>query len=356
MEDHTTNPILNRIHQTHRSEGISRALQKLPQNLKVRKNTDITERNTMRELARAEHVHDPEKFPDPPSDDKSLITVPNEAVLSPSSCILDLAEKLTPNSTKNLTHILLGNKCGTADLEAERPAKHIREEIIIQPGMSLPIVFHCYLGELYHNNNNNIPFSCFTSHNLEYINTSYSQLAMKKLNAEAPGEKQKSVMETAHFEENRLKESALNCGQWQEAAHNFCVFIKEISGDPDSKASKCWQAHFGFFDNTEDAEDNFPAILLADITLCTKYWVCPFTFERELYSRELDKAATTMCLAKLERRWLKRTAPHPRSLDTNRRRTDTSGSFQPAGPGRRFQLLQMQWRPRRRSLSEGRWQ
>jgi hypothetical protein len=131
--------------------------------------------------------------------------------------------------------------------------------------MSLPVVFHRYLGELYHNNDN-IPLSCFTSRNLEYINTSYSQLAMKKLNTEAPGEKQKSVMDTAHFEENRLKESALNHGQWQEAARNFCAFVEEISGDPDSKASKHWQAHFGFFDNTEDAEDNFPAILLADIS------------------------------------------------------------------------------------------
>jgi hypothetical protein len=126
---------------------------------------------------------------------------------------------------------------------------------------------------------------------------------MKNLNAKAPGEKQKSVMDTVHFEENRLKESALNHGQWQEAVLNFCAFIEEISGDPDSKASKCWQAHFGFFDNTEDAEDNFPVILLADITLRTKYWVRPFTFERDLYVRELDKAATTMHLAELERRW-----------------------------------------------------
>jgi uncharacterized membrane protein YgcG len=168
--------------------------------------------------------------------------------------------------------------------------------------MSLPVVFHRYLGELYHNNDN-IPLSCFTSCNLEYINTLYSQLAMKKLNAEAPGEKQKSVMDTTHFEENRLKESALNRGQWQEAARNFCAFVEEISGDPDSKASKRWQAHFGFFDNTEDAEDNFPTILLANITLRMKYWARPFTFERELYVRELDKAAMTTHLAELERRW-----------------------------------------------------
>jgi hypothetical protein len=52
---------------------------------------------------------------------------------------------------------------------------------------------------------------------------------VKKLNAEAPGEKQKSVMDTAHFEENRLEESALNRGQWQEAVRNFCAFIEEIS-------------------------------------------------------------------------------------------------------------------------------
>jgi hypothetical protein len=121
--------------------------------------------------------------------------------------------------------------------------------------MSLPVVFYRYLGELYYNNNN-IPLSCFTSRNLEYINTSYSQLAIKKLNAEAPGEKQKSVMDTAHFEENRLKESALNRSQWQEAVRNFCAFVEEISGDPDSKASKCWQAHFGFFDNTEAYNKN----------------------------------------------------------------------------------------------------
>ncbi|KAJ7363085.1 hypothetical protein DFH08DRAFT_951283 [Mycena albidolilacea] len=141
----------------------------------------------MRELARAEHEHDLEKFPDSPSDDESLITVPDEAVLSPSSRVSDLMERLTPNSTKNLTHILLDNKCGAADLEAERPPKCAWEEIVIQPSMSLPVVFHRYLGELY-NNNNNIPLSCFTSCNLEFINTSYSQLAMKKLNTEAPGE------------------------------------------------------------------------------------------------------------------------------------------------------------------------
>jgi hypothetical protein len=83
-------------------------------------------------------------------------------------------EKLTPDLTKNLTLILPGNKHGPADLEAERPAKHIREEIIIQLGMSLPVLFHHYLGELYHNNDN-IPLSCFTSRNLEYINALYSR-------------------------------------------------------------------------------------------------------------------------------------------------------------------------------------
>ncbi|KAJ7203474.1 hypothetical protein C8J57DRAFT_1259658 [Mycena rebaudengoi] len=187
----------------------------------------------------------------------------------------------------------LGNKRGREEEDAPAPAKKRREEVEIQEGMALPVVFHHYLKELdlhdYY-----IPLSLFTSSNLELINSSAPLLATVKLNPGNGKDKALRVLDTASFEYNYGREEDLDHGQWQEAARNYAAFIAAVSGGDESDQYIRWDAHFGFFERTEDQQGNFAAILAADISLRKKYASMPFKFDVQLYRHSLDKEINLM--------------------------------------------------------------
>lgn len=179
--------------------------------------------------------------------------------------------------------------------------KKIREEIVLHPGMSLPIAFHSLLFDLY-THDIYIPLSLFTSPNLELINSSSATLATRKLNALNPGQKQPIVLDTEAFEQKYQTEGALDRAQWIEAARNYVSFIEEASGDRNSAASTRWNAHFGHFEHVEQAQENFPAILTTDIRLRKKYISLPFVFDPVFYARDLDRAIADMRMGQMEAR------------------------------------------------------
>ncbi|KAJ7454221.1 hypothetical protein FB451DRAFT_1184972 [Mycena latifolia] len=169
-----------RTRKTHISQIISDVLKKLPKHIKLRKNQEIGDKNALRTVKAAQHASDPVKYPDPASDEESIITTSDAgAVLSPASTVSSLLSKLSQNSGKNLLHSLPMFAKRKPD-EEEKPgaAKKIRlelPEVTIQPGMSLPVVFHPYLKDLLYYRVY-IPLSMFTSLNLYIINSTSASL------------------------------------------------------------------------------------------------------------------------------------------------------------------------------------
>ncbi|KAJ7068915.1 hypothetical protein B0H15DRAFT_970470 [Mycena belliarum] len=222
-----------RTRKTHTSAGVIAALKRFASETRRKMNLDIEARNAQREYAHAKHVERPADVPDA-SDDESLITVTTiEEQLSPVSKFHQIMQKLSPKSGKDLLRSFpfLGGAAKRPreeEAEARRKAKKIREEIVLQPGMSLPVAFNAIIFDL-HAHNIYLPLSLFTSQNLEVINSSAATLPTLKLNAE-PGCKQPVVLNTEAFELKYLKELDLERAQWIEASSNYIAFLTEASG------------------------------------------------------------------------------------------------------------------------------
>ncbi|KAJ7431675.1 hypothetical protein FB451DRAFT_1485857 [Mycena latifolia] len=297
----TSNPP-PRSRKTHSSQGVITALRNMPSQLKRKMNEEIKARNALRELRHAKHVENPAVVADA-SDSESYVTV-SDAEDSPATRGAALLSKLSPASIKDFLRAIPGfanrdKRQREDDTESRKAAKKIREEISLQPGMSLPVAFHSLLFDLY-SHDVYLPISLFTSPNLEVINTSAATLTMRKLNAPVPGAKQPQVLDTDVFERAHGTELNLDRGQWIEASRNYVTFIEEASGGADSPESARWNTHFGYFERVENAQDNYPAILACDIHLRKKYISIPFRFDTVLYAREIDQAVGRMHLRKVE--------------------------------------------------------
>ncbi|KAJ7752253.1 hypothetical protein DFH07DRAFT_774542 [Mycena maculata] len=260
----TVPPICTR--RTHTSAAVSAALKNLPKASKRSKNVDIEGRNAERVLKHAQHVSDVSAFPDDASDAESLISVSDdEDTLSPASHLYNSMSKMSPGSAKAVLHLMQANKHprDADDAKTEKPAqKKACTEITIAPGMSLPIVFHSCIRELY-KYDIYMPLSMFTTPNLLAINTNATTMHMAKLNPPNTGDKQIRVIDTDVFEQKIQAELSLDRAQWTEAARNYVNFISLVEG-AGSSAEARWNAHFAFFQNSPDAADIFPAILIAD--------------------------------------------------------------------------------------------
>ncbi|KAJ6530509.1 hypothetical protein DFH09DRAFT_822145, partial [Mycena vulgaris] len=112
-------------------------------------------------------------------------------------------------------------------------------------GMSLPVVFHQLLFDLY-SRDVYMPLSLFTSPNLEVINSEAATLTMRRLNA-APSQKEPRILDPEVFERTYGSELLLDRGQWIEPSRNLVSFIEEASGDDRPAQSARWNAHYGFF-------------------------------------------------------------------------------------------------------------
>ncbi|KAJ7497704.1 hypothetical protein FB451DRAFT_1359892 [Mycena latifolia] len=282
-----------RTRKTHITQIVSDALKKLPKHIKLKKNQEIEDRNALRTVKAVQHASDPVKYPDPASDEESIITTSDAGdVLSPASTGKNLLRSLPMFAKRKLD-------------KEEKPAAAKKicldlPEVTIQPGMSLPVVFHPYLKDLLYYRVY-IPLSMFTSPNLDIINSTSATIDTIKLNPANPGEKPFQVINTDLFKAKYLREGDLDRGQWQEAARNFVTFIEEVHG-VDSEQGKRWNTHFGYFANAEHAEKNYLAILSADMDLQRKYNTHPFTYDRTHYGRQLDLHVQNINLSNLEKR------------------------------------------------------
>ncbi|KAJ7128425.1 hypothetical protein C8R44DRAFT_873146 [Mycena epipterygia] len=225
---------------THSSQGVITTLRGLPSAIRRKKNEEIKGRNAERQLKHAKHLEKPDTLSDA-SVDESFITV-SSAEASPATRLEGIMSQLSPKSLRDLlrTLPLFGGKEKRAredDTDNRKAAKRIREEIMLQPGMSLPVSFHSLLFDLcaldvY------LPLSLFTSSHLELITSSSATLTTRKLNAPAPGLKQPLVLDTEAFEMKYLKETDLDRAQWIEASRNYISFIEEASGLDSSESAR----------------------------------------------------------------------------------------------------------------------
>ncbi|KAJ6472475.1 hypothetical protein C8R45DRAFT_804104, partial [Mycena sanguinolenta] len=113
-------------------------------------------------------------------------------------------------------------------------------------GMSLPIVFHAMLQDLFFYNIY-MPLSLFTTSNLCKVNATAAMLDTRKLNPAAPGDKQIRVLDVSAFKAAHGREEDLSCAQWKEGARNYVDFMGVVAGGDTSPEYIRWSAHFGFF-------------------------------------------------------------------------------------------------------------
>ncbi|KAJ6460526.1 hypothetical protein C8R45DRAFT_941616 [Mycena sanguinolenta] len=219
-----------RTRKTHTSEDMIQVLKSLPRGVRISRNNAIEERNGQKAIDRSRQRAQPELYPDEISDDESLITVSEE---SPQAAAVGIMGKLSPDSVRKLIRALpaLGAIAGPSHKRpreddvpppsnARLAAKRLREEIHIRPGMSLPIVFHAMLQDLFFYNIY-MPLSLFTTSNLCKVNATAAVLDTRKLNPAAPGDKQIRVLDVSAFEAAHGREEDLSCVQWKEGAQNY---------------------------------------------------------------------------------------------------------------------------------------
>ncbi|KAJ7715235.1 hypothetical protein B0H16DRAFT_1806213, partial [Mycena metata] len=247
-----------RKRRTHPYAEVTAALMDLPSESMCRFNREMMIRNAERALQKAKHAYDPDSHADA-LDNESLITISDDEdeAMSPASRLYDAVQKLSPKTGKGLLRTF-----GGSAKRGREEKKDVREEVVIAAGMSLPIVFHKIIRELYEHDIY-IPLSIFTIPSLILINANAAVVDMVKLNATWSADKQLRVMSTVAFE-NKM-----------EGAESAMVAR--------------WEAHFGFFTGVQDVELNFTAIRATDITIRLRYNALPFTFTHSLYRDDLQK-------------------------------------------------------------------
>ncbi|KAJ7237352.1 hypothetical protein C8J57DRAFT_1568460 [Mycena rebaudengoi] len=298
---------------THLNALVSAALQALPAASKRSKNKEIEARNAERNLQHAKHLAAPNTYADA-SDVESLITVASNEATSPATRTHKILGLLSPTSARDYirNHLLGKDKRPREEetVEAPKATKKVREEIVPQSGMSLPVAFHSLLRELY-DHEAYLPLSLFTSKNLELISASFATIALRKLNAPGPGLKQPSVLDTEAFEEKVLREEVMGRAQWLEAAANFLTFLESVTGDPESSQCIRWHAHFGFFNSVSNKEVTFPAVRSTDIAMRKRYLSMPFQFSAQYYGQEFTAAVANMQIDEMRDQLAAHTATLP---------------------------------------------
>ncbi|KAJ6522090.1 hypothetical protein DFH09DRAFT_1097344 [Mycena vulgaris] len=294
-----------RPRKTHFSTTAIAALQKMSSVLKRKKNEEISDRNAGREYQHAKHLQNPQLAD--VSDVESFITVSTEPEKqeSPASAMTKIMSKLSPASIRMFIRALPAfsgkRKIDEApESEGRKQGKRLREEIALQPGMSLPTVFHDLLHDLKHFGVY-IPLSIFTGPNLKHLNASHATVVTRRTNTLVQGQKEPRVLDTEIFERTYGRERDLDRGQFHEASRNYVAFLEKIHG-ANSAIVQRWHSHFGFFERVEHAQENFPTILATDIDLRLKYISQPFVFENHLYARELDQAIQRLRMSEMEAR------------------------------------------------------
>ncbi|KAJ7759397.1 hypothetical protein DFH07DRAFT_958003 [Mycena maculata] len=286
-----------RQQKTHISVAVIAALKALSGDAKRRKNTQILDRNAERNFQRTLHASQPSLAD--ASDDESLITV-SDVADSPATTFWNTIHHLSPKSAKTLIRgwgpfSSREKRPREEESEERSAAKRIREEIVLHPGMSLPVSFHPLLHEL-HSFGVYIPLSLFTPSNLELITSSAVTLVTRKLNPLVQGHKHLDVLDTAAFE------STLPHGEWLRASRNYVLFIETAAG-LDSHEARRWHQHFGHLDSVEDGVTHHPAVLATDIRLRKRYSTTPFQFDAAFYAHEFDSAKHTLALKNLDEKW-----------------------------------------------------
>ncbi|KAJ6522563.1 hypothetical protein B0H19DRAFT_1086021 [Mycena capillaripes] len=296
-------PPPQRIRKTHSTPLVSEALKGLSMRQKEVRNSQITERNAERRLNRAMNTATPNPaFQD--SDDKSTITFDEPAYndASPTKAILKALRTLPEDEgavvLRALNTLTSASKRPREDNEDQAAAKKPRVEIELIHSLSPPVVYHQYLHDL-RKHHVYVPLSLFTSPSLDFISSNAPTLEMMKTNTPYSGKEQVRLLSTAALEKACLKEEDMDRGQWQEASRNFIGFVGGIEGE-DSAAQVRWDSHFAYFEKSNGAEKNFPAILKADIMLRRHYNSQPFIFSIDTYRHTLDRAISTMEIDKLQ--------------------------------------------------------
>ncbi|KAF7297499.1 hypothetical protein MIND_00983700 [Mycena indigotica] len=247
----------------------------------------------------------PKTTPDA-SDNESLITVEEEPQpLSPSvwDRLLSKASPRTALEAIAKFGDVMSGKRKAPDL-AQPPAKRLREETRLVPGLALPVTFHRFLHDLFRLDME-CPLSLFTTSSLRYIATNAATLPTKKINAPEGVDKRPVVLDVGDFQKNVLDENNMDRGQWIEASKNFLQFIREAQPERLQRFAD----HFAFFEQHQDGEDLFPAILKTDIKLRSQYTLSPFIFDVAFYSSHLQTAIVDLKIARA--RFTQPAAPLP---------------------------------------------
>ncbi|KAK0458379.1 hypothetical protein IW261DRAFT_1352796, partial [Armillaria novae-zelandiae] len=285
-----------RVHQTHKSKAICLLLKGLMLGQRLRKNTEIEEKNKLLAQARLEQALDPDVEPEEIPDNASLITIKSHerralkvptflATFSrvPKSlrCMLaaeEVAERELDKAAKRKNNgEESAAKKQTREVRAERPRVLGQQNNINIYELLKDTDAFC-----------SVPLHYFTNKNLQYINEHAYELPLTKANPEK-GEKARSIIDIPKLNKRLGNESNMTFGDYAVAHPNFFRMITEI--DPQgllSTQSKFYKNHFTFFNQQIDKVEEFPAWHTLECKEHVNYHISPTSFELSYYFAEYE--------------------------------------------------------------------
>ncbi|KAK0467446.1 hypothetical protein IW261DRAFT_1574178 [Armillaria novae-zelandiae] len=207
------------VHQTHKSEVIRLLLKGLTLGQRLRKNTEIKEKNELLAQARLEQALDPDVEPEEIPDNVSLITIESHeqrALKVPTflvtfsrvprslQCVLaaeEVAERELDKAAKR--------KNDGEESAAKKQTREVRAERPRVLGQQNDINIHELLKDT--DAFCSVPLHYFTNKNLQYINEHAYELPLTKANPEK-GEKARSIIDIPKLNEWLGNESDMTFG------------------------------------------------------------------------------------------------------------------------------------------------
>ena len=305
----------SRTRRTHCNPTVIQKLKDLPLFNKLQKNKEIETENLARSLKDLNHNMDPAKYPDPGSEQASLITIdtadkqrlklPSFSALFQTVIPSYLARWLADEELKERSEKEKRRRDDTPKThEDARIAKRRcmdgssqTARIVGQtPTIKFPqTLFDTELCVA-------VPLPFFLNKNLRIITDEAATLPTVKSNP-LPGEtKGTMILDIDKLSLKLGREKELTCSQWTEAASNYFRFQQERDSEGDNGAfSTRWDQHFTFFHTQIDKDEHYDAWKSVEFDLRQEYRSQPTNFDADYYMAKYDLAKSeskTLALVK----------------------------------------------------------
>ena len=304
-----------RTRRTHCNPTIIPKLEGLPLFNRLQKNKEIETENLARSFRDLNHSMDPAKYPDPGSEQASLITIETadkQRLKLPSFSTIfqsvippylarwlaneELKERSEKDKRKRDDTLRTHEDTRITKRRCMDGSSHMAGVIGQTPTIKFPqTLFDTELCVA-------VPLPFFLNKNLRIITDEAAALPTVKSNP-LPGEtKGTTILDVDKLSLKLGREKELTCSKWTEAAFNYFRFQQERDSEGDGGTfSTRWDQHFTFLHTQIDKDKHYDAWKSVEFDLHQEYHSQPTSFDADYYMAKYDLAKSgskTLALVK----------------------------------------------------------